>query len=121
MSDLYIWTIILVLGVGTYFIRFSFLGLLGGKDLPAWVHRHLRYTAVAVLPGLVAPLVLWPSATGGQVDPARLAAALGDLWCWGHDAQCCRGHTLRWGHFVWLYLLARRVLNRIKVVIGRHE
>lgn len=76
MSDLYIWTIILVLGIGTYLIRFSFLGLLGGKDLPAWVHRHLRYTAVAVLPGLVAPLVLWPSATGGQVDPARLAAAL---------------------------------------------
>jgi branched-subunit amino acid transport protein len=28
-----------------------------------------------VLPGLVAPLVLWPSGTGGEPDPARLAAA----------------------------------------------
>jgi branched-subunit amino acid transport protein len=37
--------------------------------------RHLRYTAVAILPGLIAPLVLWPSATGGATDPARLIAA----------------------------------------------
>ena len=72
----YIWTIIFVLGVGTFLIRFSFLGLIGGRDLPDWVLRHLRYTAVAVLPGLVAPLVLWPSATGGEIDPARLTAAL---------------------------------------------
>lgn len=76
MSTGYIWTIIFVLGVGTYLIRFSFLGLIGGKDLPEWVLRHLRYTAVAVLPGLVAPLVLWPAATGGEVEPARLSAAL---------------------------------------------
>lgn len=76
MSDGYIWTIILVLGVGTYLIRFSFLGLIGGKQLPEWVLRHLRYTAVAVLPGLVAPLVLWPAATEGEIDPARLSAAL---------------------------------------------
>ena len=76
MSAGYIWTIIIVLGFGTYLIRFSFLGLIGGKYLPEWVLRHLRYTAVAVLPGLVAPLVLWPAATDGQVDPARLSAAL---------------------------------------------
>ncbi len=76
MTLTYIWTIIVVLGIGTYIIRFSFLGLIGGKDLPDWVLRHLRYTAVAVLPGLVAPLVLWPAATGGEVDPARLSAAL---------------------------------------------
>ncbi len=76
MSTAYIWTVIIVLGIGTYLIRFSFLGLIGGKELPEWVLRHLRYTAVAVLPGLVAPLVLWPAATGGEVDPARLSAAI---------------------------------------------
>ena len=76
MTGAYIWGIILALGIGTYLIRFSFLGLIGSKNLPEWVLRHLRYTAVAVLPGLVAPLVLWPAATGGQVDPARLCAAL---------------------------------------------
>ena len=52
-----------------------FLGLIGDRPLPAWVLRHLRYTAVAVIPALVAPLVLWPPATGGEIDPARLGAA----------------------------------------------
>ncbi|QBX33603.1 AzlD domain-containing protein [Paracoccus liaowanqingii] len=74
-SNLTIWTIILVLGVGTYLIRWSFLGALGNRELPGWVIRMLRYTPVAVLPALVAPLVLWPEATGGAPDPARLAAA----------------------------------------------
>ncbi|WP_411838358.1 AzlD domain-containing protein [Paracoccus sp. ME4] len=70
-----IWTVILVLGIGTYLIRWSFLGALGSRDLPGWVMRMLRYTPVAVLPALVAPLVVWPEATGGSADPARMAAA----------------------------------------------
>ena len=52
-----IWVIIAVLGVGTYLIRWSFLGALGDRDLPNWMLRMLRYTPVAVLPALVAPLV----------------------------------------------------------------
>ena len=72
----HIWLIILALGVGTYLIRFSFWGLVGSRDLPPWLLRHLRYTPVAVMPGLVAPLVLWPEATGGNPDPARLTAAI---------------------------------------------
>ncbi len=70
-----IWLIVVALGVGTFFLRYSFLGLLGNRPLPEWALRYLRYTAVAVLPGLVAPLVLWPAATQGQPDPARLIAA----------------------------------------------
>ena len=70
-----IWLIILALGVGTFFLRYSFLGLIGNRPLPEWALRYLRYTAVAVLPGLVAPLVLWPAATQHQPDPARLLAA----------------------------------------------
>ena len=70
-----IWAIIVLMGIGTFLIRFSFLGLIGDRKLPDWVQRHLRYTPVAVLPGLVAPLVVWPEATGGDPDPARMAAA----------------------------------------------
>ena len=70
-----IWVIIVVLGVGTYLIRWSFLGALGDRDLPNWMLRMLRYTPVAVLPALVAPLVVWPAATGGNADPVRMAAA----------------------------------------------
>lgn len=71
-----IWLIIAVLGVGTFLIRFSFLGLIGDRDMPPIVLRLLRFTPVAVLPGMVAPLVLWPAATDGQPDPVRLIAAM---------------------------------------------
>ena len=64
-SDLTIWLVIVVLGIGTFLIRWSFLGALGDRDLHPWVLRMLRYTPVAVLPALVAPLVVWPAATGG--------------------------------------------------------
>lgn len=70
-----IWLIIAVLGAGTFLIRFSFLGLIGDRDMPPIVLRLLRFTPVAVLPGMVAPLVLWPAATDGQPDPVRLVAA----------------------------------------------
>jgi branched-subunit amino acid transport protein len=71
-----IWTIIAIMGVGTFLIRFSFLGLIGDRPMPPFVLRLLRYTPVAVLPGMVAPLVLWPAATDGQFDPVRMLAAV---------------------------------------------
>lgn len=69
------WATILGLGLGTFAIRFSFLGAVGGRPLPGWALRLLRYVPVAVMPALAAPLVVYPAATGGETDPARLAAA----------------------------------------------
>ncbi len=74
-----LWLVIIGLGVGSFAMRFVFLGLIGDRPLPEWVLRHLRYTSVAILPGLVAPLVLWPSATNGVTDAPRLIAALATL------------------------------------------
>lgn len=74
-SSAEIWLIIIIMGIGTFLIRFSFLGLIGNRPMPAFVLRLLRYTPMAVLPGMVAPLVLWPAATDGQTDPIRLIAA----------------------------------------------
>ena len=71
-----LWTVIVLLGLGSFGFRFLFLGIVGDRPLPPWLLRHLRYTAVAILPGLSAPLVMWPAATGGQPDPARMAAAV---------------------------------------------
>lgn len=75
IPTLKLWIVILGLGAGSYFLRFVFLGLIGDRQLPEWVLRHLRYTAVAVLPGLVAPAIIFPPATDGNPDPARLGAA----------------------------------------------
>ena len=78
-DPLTIWTVILAIGVGTYLIRLSFLGVIGGRELPPVLLRLLRYTPVAVLPGIALPLVLWPAATGGEPDLPRLMAAAATL------------------------------------------
>jgi branched-subunit amino acid transport protein len=75
-STLELWTVIVVMGAGSYGLRFAFLGLFGRRKLPEWALRHLRYAPMAVVPALVAPLVLWPAATGGEPEPARLAATV---------------------------------------------
>lgn len=101
-----LWIVIIGLGIGSFFLRFVFTGLVGDKAMPPWLLRHLRYTAVAILPALVAPQVLWPAATGGQTDPARLAAAcvtiLVGLWTKNVIAAILAGAATLYGL---LYLL----------------
>ena len=85
-----IWLIIGILAVGTFAIRFSFLGLIGNKPIPPLMERMLRFTPVAVLPGMVAPLVL----SGGAIpDPVRLIAALTAV------AVAYRKRNVVWGMF----------------------
>lgn len=75
ISDNAFWLLTVLLGIGTFLIRFSFLGFLGGRQLPEWMLLHLKYVGVAVFPALFTPLVIWPEATGGVTDPIRLIAA----------------------------------------------
>jgi branched-subunit amino acid transport protein len=74
-----LWTVIILLAVGSFGLRFVFTGIIGDRAMPSWLLRHLRYTAVAVLPALVAPMVVWPSATGGEMDAPRMIAAWATL------------------------------------------
>ena len=75
IGQITLWIVIFGLGLGSFLLRFTFLGFVGDRPLPAWLVRHLRYTAVAILPALVAPLVVY-SGEGGSTDPTRVAAAL---------------------------------------------
>lgn len=80
-----LWIVIIGLGIGSFALRFAFTGLVGDRELPDWLMRHLRYTAVGILPALIAPAVLWPAATGGAYDIPRISAAivtltLGLIW-----------------------------------------
>ncbi|WP_415401931.1 AzlD domain-containing protein [Tateyamaria sp. SN3-11] len=70
-----LWIVIAGLGAGSFLLRFTFLGFVGDRPLPAWLLRHLRYTAVAILPALVAPLVVY-SGEGGSTEPTRVVAAI---------------------------------------------
>lgn len=81
-----LWIVITALALGSFGLRFLFLGVVGNRAMPDWVMRHLRYTAVAVLSALVTPLVVWPAATGGQTDPARLLAAVSAV-CVGYFSK----------------------------------
>lgn len=74
-----LWTVIIVLGIGSFGLRFVFTGLVGDSAMPDWLLRHLRYTAVAILPALVAPQVVWPVATDGIFDIPRASAAAAAL------------------------------------------
>ena len=69
------WVVMVGLALGSYILRVLFLGIVGNRPLPGWLMRHLRYTAVSFIPALAMPLVLWPVATGGEPDAARLLAA----------------------------------------------
>ena len=55
---------------------FLVLALLDERPLPAWALRALRYVPTSVLPALVAPMVVWPDATGGAADLPRALAAV---------------------------------------------
>ena len=76
MTDLKLWIVIAALGVGSFLLRFSFLGLIGNRPMPEWLLRHLRYTGVAFLPALVGPLVIWSDGPASAIDWAQIIAGL---------------------------------------------
>ena len=66
-----VWGLIVVIGVLTFLIRLSFIGLFGYLDeIPTPVERGLRFVPAAVLAALVLPsfVTLAPGAGGVAVD-----------------------------------------------------
>ena len=52
------WLAILGLAIGTFAIRYSFIGLLAGKKLPPRVERALQLAVPTIFAALVVPLIL---------------------------------------------------------------
>jgi len=79
------WLVVVVIGVGTYALRLSFIGLLGTRPMPLWARRPLRFVAPAVLAALVVPAVVLSE---GSMDvtplgnPRFLAAVVATLVAW---------------------------------------
>jgi len=59
------WLIVIAVGLGTYLTRLSFVGILGDRDIPAYVERPLRLVAPAVIAAIAVPEVVAPT---GSVD-----------------------------------------------------
>ena len=80
ISTATLWFVITRLAFCSWLLRFSFLGIIANRELPEWIKRHLRYTLVAVMQGIIAPLVFMPRATDGAFDLPRFLAALVTLF-----------------------------------------
>ncbi|GGL49974.1 AzlD domain-containing protein [Halocalculus aciditolerans] len=77
MDALTIWLVILAIGIPTFLVRFSFIGLLGRlDDVPDSLERALRFVPAAVLAALVAPEFVAPSGSLGNVPLDALAGGL---------------------------------------------
>lgn len=77
--------VIVIIGVGTYLTRLSFIGALGTRSMPEWAVQPLRYVAPAVLAALVVPAI---ALRDGALDlapgsnPRLLAALLAAIVAW---------------------------------------
>lgn len=60
-----VWLTMLLVGLGTYATRLSFILLFGRREIPAVVRRALRFVPPAVLTAIVFPELFLP---GGQFD-----------------------------------------------------
>lgn len=84
-SALEIWTVVFVVGIATFAIRFSFVALFGRVEtVPPRVETALRYVPSAVLAALVVPslLVVRPTLGATLVNAELLAGTVAVVAAW---------------------------------------
>ncbi|WP_251341550.1 AzlD domain-containing protein [Haloplanus halophilus] len=84
-GPLSIWAVVIVVGLLTFVIRYSFIYLLGWVDgMPPRLERALRFVPAAVLAALVAPSLVdpGPSVTATLLDPRLLAGVVAGVVAW---------------------------------------
>ena len=78
MDSLSIWLFFIVLAIGTFALRLSFIYLFGKVEMPGWLRRALRFVPASVLAALVFPALTYPN---GNLDLSlgniRLLAGIG--------------------------------------------
>jgi branched-subunit amino acid transport protein len=78
MNGLPIWLLFILLAVGTFALRFSFIFLFGKVDMPDWLRRALRFVPASVLAALVLPALTYPDgALDLSLGNVRLLAGIG--------------------------------------------
>ena len=84
MSTASVWLLFLVMGLGTFLQRLSFIFLIGKVGMPEWLRRALRFVPASVLAALVFPALTHPT---GVLDLSLgnfrlLAGLVGALVAW---------------------------------------
>ena len=47
------WAVVLALALGTFLIRYSFIGLFADRDMPTWLNSALKLTIPAIFAAIV--------------------------------------------------------------------
>ena len=76
------WTVVVLAGIGTFEMRFSFIALFGRVSVPPTVERALKYVAPSVLAAITLPALLAPGGTFDSFNAFVPAAILGGLAAW---------------------------------------
>lgn len=63
MSVLESWLVVLALALGTFLIRYSFIGLFANREMPGWLSHGLKLIVPAIFAAIVASGV---AISGGQ-------------------------------------------------------
>ena len=77
-----LWLTVIVAGLATFAIRFSFIGAAGRFALPAWFARLLRFVPVAALTALVWPDLLIAHGALSLGEPRLVAGLIAATIAW---------------------------------------
>lgn len=84
------WGVVLALGIGTFLIRYSFIGLFANRDMPPWLTHGLKLMVPAIFAAIVASgvaiaagqfggLALWPRYLAAGVAMAVALRSNGNI------------------------------------------
>lgn len=76
------WIVVIVAGIATFGMRFSFIALFGRVGVPVQLERALRYVAPAVLAAITVPAVVAPGASFDPWNAFVPAAIIGGVAAW---------------------------------------
>ncbi len=63
MNGWKLWLLFIVLALGTFVLRYSFIYFFGKFNVPDWFQRALRFVPASVLAALVFPALFYPNGT----------------------------------------------------------
>ena len=106
MSELTSWAIVLGLAVGTFLIRYSFIGLFANRPIPPWLEHGLKlmvpaifgaivFTGVALLGGQLVGFAQWPRFAAAVVALGFAIRTQGNI-LWTVGAGMAALHLLPW-------------------------
>ena len=90
MDNAQSWIVVLGLAVGTFLIRYSFIGLFANRDMPRWLDRALKlmvpaifaaivFGGVVMVGGQVAGLIHWPRYAAAAIALVAAIASRGSM------------------------------------------